>query len=294
MKTRRTDLALEAKELWQESADGLTRLPGVIARDHDRGGIPVTVVEVTSKEGAQALGKPIGHYITLTLTDPSYQHPDAFSQAVRVIAGELSTLLPPAPLHAPILVAGLGNRFITPDAIGPQVHRHILVTRHLVEQLPDMFGSFRPVASLCAEVLGNTGVESGEVVSSVCQTLHPVCVIAVDALASRSLSRLCSTIQITDTGITPGSGVGNHRYALTKEHLGVPVIALGVPTVVDAATLAADLTGTDIPPKEGKDLFVTPRDIDQKVAHLSKLIAYGINLALHPDMTLEELELLLG
>ena len=294
MKTRRTDLALEAQELWQEDSANVSKLPGVIARTYEQRGISVTAIEVTNKQGEQALGKPRGRYTTLTLTDFSDQHPDSFSQTVHAIAQELMPLLSSFSPHAPVLVAGLGNRFITPDSIGPQVHRSIFVTRHLVAQLPDAFGSFRPVASLCAEVLGNTGVESGEVVASVCQTLHPACVIAVDALACRSVHRLCSTIQITDTGIVPGSGVGNHRYALTKEHLGIPVIALGVPTVIDSATLAADLASESTPPSEYQDLFVTPRDIDSKAAQLSKRIAYGINLALHSDMTIEELELLLG
>ena len=147
-----------------------------------------------------------------------------------------------------MLVAGLGNRAITPDAVGPKVHEHILVTRHLVRHMPEQFGTLRPVASLAAEVLANTGVESGDLVRAVCEAISPACVIAVDALASRSLARLCRTVQQYHTRITPGSGVGNHRVGLNRETLGIPVLALGVPTVVDGATLAADLLGTDSPP----------------------------------------------
>jgi len=150
------------------------------------------------------------------------------------------------------------------------------------------------VASLAAEVLGNTGVESGEVVKSVCKSIRPACVIAVDALASRSMERLCRTVQISDAGIAPGSGVGNHRFALNKDSLGVPVIAVGVPTVVDAATLCADLTGQATRPEQGRTLMVTPRDIDKQIADLSRLVGFGISLALQPQMTVAELELLLG
>ena len=141
-----------------------------------------------------------------------------------------------------------------------------------------------------------TGVESGELVRAVCEKLRPACVVAVDALASRSLKRLCKTVQISDTGITPGSGVGNHRMGLTKDTLGVPVIAVGVPTVVDGATLAADLLGTEELPDlgEGRDLLVTPKDIDSQVNDLSKVIGYGISMALQPGMSVEELELLLS
>lgn len=212
------------------------------------------------------------------------------------MAGELSGLLQDIPGEGLVLVAGLGNRAITPDAIGPKVHQSTLVTRHLVRQMPEHFGALRPVASLAAEVMGTTGVESGELVRAVCEKLRPVCVIAVDALASRSLKRLCKTVQIADTGITPGSGVGNHRMGLTQDTLGVPVIALGVPTVVDGATLAADLLGTDELPDlgEGRDLLVTPKDIDGQVNDLSKVIGYGLSMALQPGISLEELELLLS
>ena len=291
MRTRRTDLAMEARELWQESAGEMTALSGVEARDECRDGIPVNTVRILDQEGERALGKPRGTYVTLTVEGLAARREDIFRRAVRAVAGalwELGRELPPREL---ILVVGLGNRDITPDAVGPKVHDQMLVTRHLLRQMPEQFGGLRPVASVAAEVLGTTGVESGELVRAVCDAIRPA-----DALASRSLKRLCSTIQLSDTGITPGSGVGNHRMGLNRESLGVPVLAVGVPTVVDGATLAADLLGAEELPRleAGRELLVTPKDIDSQVSDLARVIGYGINLALQPELTLEELELLLG
>ena len=178
--------------------------------------------------------------MTLELDGLARREEDAFGRAARALAAELGALLGLAP-GAPALVVGLGNRAITPDNIGPKAADQTMVTRHLVERVPEHFGSFRPVAALAAGVLGTTGMESGEVVRAVAEQIKPACVVAVDALASRSLRRVCRTIQLADTGITPGSGVGNARAALNAETLGVPVIAVGVPTVVDAATLTCDV-----------------------------------------------------
>lgn len=296
MRIRRTDLALEARELWQERTGTVTALPGVEARDSVREGITVNTVRILDRRGEQALGKPRGDYITLTLEGLASREEGIFQRSVRAVAEELSGLLRAVPPDGLVLVAGLGNRAITPDAVGPKVHQNTLVTRHLVRQMPEHFGALRPVASLAAEVMGVTGVESGELVRAVCEKLRPACVVAVDALASRSLKRLCRTVQLADTGITPGSGVGNHRMGLTRDTLGVPVVAVGVPTVVDGATLAADLLGTDELPEleEGRDLLVTPKDIDSLVNDLAKVIGYAISMALQPGISIEELELLLA
>lgn len=293
---RRTDLALEARELWQESAGETTRLEGVEAREGEREGFPVTTVRVLDRRGEQALGKPVGEYVTVTLEGLAQREDGVFSRAVNAVAAQLRELLGELRREESVLVVGLGNRAITPDAIGPKVHEHTLVTRHLVEGMPEQFSAFRPVASLSTGVLGTTGMESGEMVRAVCKTLRPARVIAVDALASRSLERLCRTVQLSNTGIAPGSGVGNHRQALDEKSLGVPVIAVGVPTVVDAATLAADLMDLEQPPQlgQGRDLLVTPKDIDSQVNDLAKVIGYGVDLALQPDLTLEDLELLLS
>ena len=294
---QRTDLALEAKELWQESAREQTKLEGVEAREDSQEGFRVDTVRVLNQTGAKAIGKPVGTYVTVTLDGLARREEDAFGRAARAIAGQLKPLLGDLPGHEPVLVAGLGNRDITPDAIGPLVHGHTMVTRHLVEQLPEHFGAFRPVASLAAGVLGTTGVESGALIRAVTRAIRPSCVIAVDALASRSLHRVCRTVQLADTGIVPGSGVGNHREALNRESLGVPVIAVGVPTVVDGATLAMDLLGHEELPELAQgveNLMVTPRDIDSRVADLAKVIGYGINLALHDGLSVEDVEMFLS
>ena len=296
MRQRRTDLALEAKELWEESARETTKLEGVEAFAERREGFPTEVVHILDERGERALGKPVGRYVTLTVDGLDRREEDAFPRAVRAVGEELSQLMDGVPEGGLVLVVGLGNRAITPDAIGPKVHEYTLVTRHLVEHSPDHFAGFRPVASLSSGVLGTTGMESGELVQAVCRRIQPACVVAVDALASRSVQRLCRTVQLSDTGIAPGSGVGNHRWALDRASLGVPVLAVGVPTVVDAATLAADLLGQEeLPPLgEGRDLLVTPKDIDSQVDDLAKVIGYGISLALQPGLDVTDLDLLLS
>ena len=297
---RRTDLALEARDLYEERSGAPA--PGVSSRQRLREGYEVTDVRVESEQGAAAVGKAMGRYLTLDLSGLHRREENAFSRAVTAVAEELKSLLPPLSPGDGVLVAGLGNRAMTPDAIGPKVTDHTLVTRHLVEQVPEHFGHFRPVSALAAGVLATTGVESSELVQAVVEQIRPACVIAVDALASRSLKRVCSTVQLADTGITPGSGVGNHRAALNRESLGVPVIALGVPTVVDVATLCADVLAEagrgELEPQAlagaGAGLMVTPRDIDQSVADLAKVIGYGINLALQDGLSVEDVEMFLS
>lgn len=301
MLKRRTDLAMEAKTLWEESAEKETRLEGVEARDTEREGYKVTTVRILNERGAAALEKPVGNYVTLLLDGLARREEDAFGRAARALGGELRALLK-LPDGASALVVGLGNRAITPDAVGPKAAEHTMVTRHLVERVPEHFGSFRPVAALAAGVLGTTGMESGELVQAVVAKLRPDCVLAVDALASRSLDRVCRTIQIADTGIVPGSGVGNARAALNRETLGVPVIAIGVPTVVDAATLCADVLAEagrdDLDPdalrRAGSGVIVTPKEIDSHVADISKVIGFGVNLALQTGLTVQDVEMFLS
>lgn len=301
MLKRRTDLAVEATQLWQEQAGETTQLRGVQARDSVREGYKVTTVRILDESGAQALGKPVGTYITVELDGLLRREEDAFPRAARALAAELSGLLDLKEGDA-VLVAGLGNRAITPDGIGPKAADHTLVTRHLVERVPEQFGAFRPVSALAAGVLGTTGMESGELISAVVEKTRPACVLAVDALASRSLRRVGRTVQLSDTGIVPGSGVGNHRMALNRETLGVPVIAIGVPTVVDAATLACDLLSEagreDLDPAAlsgaGENLIVTPREVDTQVGDLAKVIGYGIDLALQSGLDVADIDLLLS
>ncbi len=300
MLQRRTDLALEAREMCAQ-AQGQESLEGIEQTRALCQGCPVTTVRVTSHRGARAIGKPTGTYVTVDLTGLKRRQEGAFPRCVQALSAQLRTLLPGG-LERGVLVVGLGNRAITPDSIGPAAVDYVLATRHLVEQVPEHFGSFRPVASLAAGVLAATGVESGELARAVSERIRPACVIAVDALASRALDRVCTTVQLTDTGISPGSGVGNSRAALNRETLGVPVIALGVPTVVDVATLCADVLEEagqgDLDPRALKGttagLMVTPRDIDQSAADMAKVIGFAVNLALHEDLTIEELEMLLN
>lgn len=295
---KRTDLALEARELWQESTEKTTRLNGVKASKQRSEGYPVNRVDILDERGEKALGKPRGTYRTIDLTTFWQRKADFFERAVRAVGGQLKELLPET---GPVLVIGLGNRAMTPDAVGPLAADSVLVTRHLIAAQPWHFAGFRPVAVQRTGVLGTTGVESAEAVRGLVAEVQPALVIAVDALASRRVGRVCATVQLSDTGITPGSGVGNHRAALDQETLGVPVFAIGIPTVVDAATLAADLleesgiTEIDEEKLRGnqQNLMVTPRDIDAQVRDLAKVVGYGINWALQ-DLEIEEINALLS
>ncbi len=284
----RTDLALESEQLCRGTGAALA---GVRSRTAQRGGFSVTVTEVLDERGAAALGKPVGRYVTLELGALFRREENAFAAAAALLAENLRALaaLPP---EGAVLVAGLGNRDITPDAVGPAALDAVLVTRHLRAQLPEHFAAFRPVTAVCTGVLGTTGIESGDLVRAVAAEVRPAAVIAVDALAARSPAHLCRTVQLSDTGIVPGSGVGNARRALSRETLGVPVIAVGVPTVVDAETLAAE-QGAE-PPEDVRGLFVTPRDIDRRVRDTAKLIGYGIDLALHDGLTLADVDMFLS
>ena len=254
-------------------------------------------VEILDPRGAEALGKPVGTYLTLDLTAYWQREEGFFPRAVEGLGQLLRDLLPE---EGSVLVVGLGNAAMTADAVGPETLRNLLITRHLMASLPRQFSGFRQVSAFAAGVLGDTGVESAEAVSALVRELRPDCVIAVDALAARKPGRVCTTVQLSDTGIAPGSGVGNHRAALTKESLGVPVYALGVPTVVDAWTLAADLLeSAGVPDWQGllkekqRGMTVTPRDIDRQVRELGRVLGYALTWALQ-DLDLDAITSLLG
>lgn len=277
----RTDLAVEAHRV----RAGAGRLEGVEVRETDRNGFRVSTVEVRSPAASEELCKPIGVYHTVTLDPVLRREEAAFSAAAELISALIGDLLPKNDRFS-ALVVGLGNRAITPDAVGPQTMESVLATRHLQDQAADLFSALRPVCAISPGVLGTTGIEAARMVKAVSADLRPDVVIAVDALACSEPERLCRTIQITDTGITPGSGVGNDREALNRDSLGVPVIAVGVPTVMDIRTVS------DSDVLEG--LFVTPRDIDTTVSDFSKLTGYAINLALQPELLIPDLDLLLS
>lgn len=291
----RTDLAVEAIENHKTAA----ALPHVRQSDRTLEGFAVHEVRILSEDAAREIGKPQGRYLTLELDALIRREEDAFPRACKALSTLLRELLP-HPNDGPVLIAGLGNRMITPDAIGPQTADHIIATRHLVAQSPAIFADWRPVSALAPGVLGQTGVETGEVICGVLDRVRPAAVIAVDALAAGRLSRLLRTVQLADTGITPGAGVGNARAALNKETLGVPVIAVGVPTVVDGATLAHEISSQlGQPACEALDdlsqpVMITTRDIDHEVADISRMIGYAVNMALHPHLSVADIDLYLS
>ena len=291
----RTDLAVEAIENHKTAA----ALPHVRQSDRTLEGFDVHEVRILSKDAAREIGKPQGRYLTLELDALIRREEDAFPRACKALSTLLRELLP-HPNDGPVLIAGLGNRMITPDAIGPQTADHVIATRHLVAQSPAIFADWRPVSALAPGVLGQTGVETGEVICGVLDRVRPAAVIAVDALAAGRLSRLLRTVQLADTGITPGAGVGNARAALNKETLGVPVIAVGVPTVVDGATLAHEISSQlGQPACEALDdlsqpVMITTRDIDREVADISRMIGYAVNMALHPHLSVADIDLYLS
>ena len=289
MKHPRTDLALEATEVWHERPGDPGALSGVRTRAGKRFGFGRTTVEILTEEGARQVGKPVGTYETLHLEGFRAGGGETIARAARAVAQCLGEMLPPAP-RGDVLVVGLGNRMVTPDALGPRCVDHVLVTRHLRAAEPALFAGLQPVAALAAGVLGTTGMESGELTRAVAALLHPAAVIAVDALAARGAGRLCTTIQIADSGIVPGSGVGNARRALDRESLGVPVVAVGVPTVVEAAALCEELGAAAPEGDPVASLLVTPKDIDALVQDLAKIIGFGIDLALQPGLDVEDIE----
>ena len=299
MTVPRTDLALEASDDLAARTKKNSPPEGIRRLESLQEGYAVTDIRITNDAGAQALGRPVGRYITVDLRPYFDRQRTFFHRAVWCIAQQLRALLPDAGPRSQILVAGLGNRAMTPDAIGPAAVENLLVTRHMVRTLPRQFQGFTPVSALCTGVLARTGLETLELIQGAAAHIRPTAVIAIDALAARSRDRLCATVQLSDTGLTPGSGVGNHRRAIDRAALGVPVIAVGVPTVIDGATLCADLLEEVGCPRQalcgrGADLFVTPQDIDQRVTELGRMVGYGITLALQRGLTLEDVTGLLG
>ena len=281
-----TDLALEAAQMQAKTARLASR-PGLEVRRRERGGYALTAMDLTDPHRAAELQRPVGKYITMELGPYLHRQRDFFARGAGCIARELAALLPEG--DGPTLVVGLGNRSLTADAVGPLALPHILVTRHMLAAMPEEFAGFSSVAALATGVLGETGLESSELIAAAAEKLRPRCIIVLDALAAATREKLCAVLQLTDTGLTPGSGVGNHRKEVSRRTLGVPVLALGLPTVIRAEQLVGEET-----PAEGEPLFVTPRDIDQRVRELSRMMAYGIDLALQPHLTVEDITGLLG
>ncbi len=263
-----------------EAAADLPSVDGLTHRTVQKRGITLTRTTVKTTAAANAVGRPTGQYVTAELPPLSDDETQLAAHAA-CIAEELAALLPAA---GTVLVAGLGNAAVTPDAIGPQAADMVLATRHIRGEWARSLGldDLRSVAVIRTDVLGKTGVESGEILKGVCRTVQPAAVIAIDALAARSLSRLGCTVQLCDTGIAPGSGVGNARLPLSQELLEVPVIGIGVPTVVDAATIVREFGGSEAA-ADAAAMMVTPREIDLVVRRAARLVALAVNGALQPD-----------
>ena len=279
----RTDLALER-------AAGSPSQEGILLRRRGTA-FRITEIEIDSDEHGAAIGRPKGRYLTLEAAQLHHASPQ-MKQQITELAEELRRFIP----EGAALVAGLGNADITPDALGPMTAGRILATRHLRQELAendpdtDFLRSLRPVSVLANGVLGQTGIETAELIAALRDRIKPQCILAVDALACSDLHRLGSTVQISDAGISPGSGVKNSRAELSAKTLGVPVIAVGIPTVVDLHTVVRQ-AGAE-PPQALPNLMVTPRDIDRLLHHAARLLALSINLALHPQLSYEDAEAL--
>ena len=275
----RTDLALERAEISEKSING------VLFDEEKIEDITVSRLEIQNETGAENLKKPIGKYITLSL--PRFTKSGGLDiRAVNLLAREIRRLLPSK--TGSVLVAGLGNTAITPDSLGPEVAERIIATRHISKEMRTQLGlgKLMPVSVLTPGVLGQTGIETGEILLGTVERIRPSAVIVIDALAARSLERLGSTVQLSDTGICPGSGVGNARMEISRSTLGVPVISVGVPTVVDINTLLYDVGAEK---SREVDMIVTPKEVDMMIDRAAELIAVGINSSLQSGLSIEDI-----
>lgn len=318
----RTDLAIEATEmLTKETEDSNIEGVKIDIQESDCEKIKVTWVEILNEIGVKNMGKPIGNYITIESDSMKENDVDTHEKIIDVLSKSLIKLRN-IDKNSTILVVGLGNQYVTPDALGPKTIKKILVTRHIKETLPEEIdNSVRPVSAISPGVMGLTGIETGEIVKGIVERIKPDLVIAIDALAARRSNRINATIQMSDTGVSPGAGMGNKRMSLNEKTLGVPVIAIGVPTVVDAATLVNDtmdrmLDAMISQTKEGSEfynmlnkldkdekytliteilnpyvgnMFVTPKEVDAVIDRLSNIISNSINIALHPGIDFNDI-----
>jgi spore protease len=291
---QRTDLAVEAKELLRAIKPG--DIDGVIYEEAEISGIKYQKLTIKDEIGQKALGKPIGTYFTVETASVLRRESNSFIDTVTAVSALIRRLFRGINTGRCTLVAGLGNRDITPDSIGPRCAESVLVTRHLKERLSGDFSFLNPVAVINPGVLGTSGIESADHIRWVSRKLKPEKIVVIDALASKNLARLCRTIQITDTGVTPGSGVGNSRREINREVMGVPVIAIGIPTVVDIRTLLSEMGDAKLSEStaDTNEMIVTPRNIDSEVNSAGRLIAYALNLALHDGLSVEDIDMLIG
>ena len=311
----RSDLAIEAAALFNKSESDIKNIEGIEYKTEKCDSYTLTTVDVLNSRGEEAIGKKIGTYITVDCPKIRENDDEAFDKVSAALGDILEKMLNLKKYHT-VLAVGLGNWNVTPDALGPKVVSKLLVTRHLFEFIPEKIpDTLQALCAISPGVLGITGIETSEIVKGICDKVRPDVIIAIDALASRKIERISTSIQISDTGITPGAGIGNKRRGLDEEYLGARVIAIGVPTVVDAATVANDtieILCENIKRSEGLnkeigkaleltdnemryplikevlnpfvgDLIVTPKEVDEIIDDVSKIIANGINRAVHKD-----------
>ena len=302
----RTDLALERRDIYQK-VNNLKQIDGIKSTEEEiNEKLKVTRVEILNKNGEKAIGKPVGNYVTIDVKKLKLAEDEDIQKASEVVTKELKKIIN---IHTDkqgdILVVGLGNIYVTPDALGPKVINEIDVTRHIIKYLPQYVDEgTRPVSAISPGVLGTTGIETVEILKGIVDNIHPKLLIVIDALASRSIDRISSTIQISDTGIVPGAGVGNTRQEISQTTLGIPVIALGIPTVVELATLVSDGIDIFIDRLQEKaesneylnklqqndkyeealnvgdyNMIVTPKEIDDLIENMKDIVARGINFA---------------
>lgn len=306
----RTDLALERNEIYKNKNNIASNIDGVEVESESKENIEISRVKIINENGSKALAKPMGNYITLDVKKIKLLDDEKIQEVAEVLSEELRGIIIKHVKECDsILVVGLGNRYVTPDALGPKVIPEIEVTRHILEYMPSaMPKDTRPVSAISPGVLGITGIETMEILKGIVDNIKPKMLIVIDALASRSIERISSSIQIADTGIVPGAGVNNTRKEISKNTLGIPVIAIGIPTVVDLASITNECIDLFIESLQEKamsnsylnelkekdnyneikealipkdyNMIVTPKEIDELIENMSKIVSKGINMAL--------------
>ena len=307
----RTDLALERHDIYRKANKIENKIDGIDVEEQNiNEKLKVTRVKVTNQNGKNAIGKPIGSYITIDVKDLKIATEEDIQESAQALSNELEPLLDEhIDKQGEILVVGLGNLYVTPDSLGPKVINDIDVTRHLIKYVPQYVEEgTRMVSAISPGVLGTTGIETMEILNGIVQNVQPKLIIVIDALASRSIERISSSIQLSDTGIVPGAGIGNTRKEISEKTLGIPVIAMGIPTVVESAVLVNDCLDLFITKlqKQAKsndylnqlkeqdnydeikealvpndyNMIVTPKEIDELIENMSSIVARGINMSL--------------
>lgn len=305
-----TDLADERKDIYKKANKIEDNIDGIETEEEDVSeNIKISRVKITNEQGAQAIGKPIGNYITVDIKKLKLADNNDIQKASETVTQELKKLIDKhTDKKGDILIVGLGNVYVTPDSLGPKVVKDMDITRHLLKYVPEYIDpETRPVTAIAPGVLGTTGIETAEIIKGIVDNISPKLIIVIDSLSSKSIERISSTVQIADTGIVPGAGVGNARNEISQRTLGIPVIAIGVPMVVEAATIASDsidlfieklqqeaksneylnelkevnkydLIREALIPKD-YNLIVTPKEIDDLIENMKDVIARGINFA---------------